>query len=56
MRETYYKGSRYVIGKDRGTFDSVTYYFIEKDGKVIDHGNIRLKNAKNKLINILTKV
>ena len=52
IRKTTIDGKDYYIGKDCGTFGHHYYYYIEVDGKVIRHGLLTLKSAKNILKNL----
>jgi hypothetical protein len=45
----------FIIGKDYGTLGNTAYYYIELNGKVIDHGNTRQRDAKRKVENIINK-
>ena len=52
VRKTTINGKDYYIGKDYGTFGNTYYYYIEVDEKVIRHGILTLKSAKNILKNL----
>ena len=44
-------GLHITIGKDSGSMGINTYYYIEIDDEVVEHGFTRLKDAKEYLIN-----
>lgn len=44
----------FIVGKDSGNHGVSTYYYIELDGKVIDHGYDTQREAKKAVINLLT--
>lgn len=44
------KGLKVVIGKDSGSMDLNTYYYIEIDDEIVEHGFVRQKEAKEHLI------
>lgn len=54
MRQTEYQGKTYIIGKDSGTIGNTYYYYIEFDGKVIQHGHRTLRDAKRNLLKLIT--
>ncbi len=44
------KGLHIVIGKDKGSMDLRTFYYIQIDDEIVEHGFTRQKDAKEYVI------